>query len=497
MLHVSLPEIKSQWFNQWLALTGGSESPPLFNFWSGVSAIAACLGRRWTLKLGRFTYTPNMYVILTGPPAVRKSSAGDIAQRILRRYTDVKFGPNDTAGQRQGLIASFINSYHVDDESATASEASADTIMQGIDDWLNKPSKSAAGAGATEKKRRRILRPDGSSPPSDLFIFADELGTFIGMNQLELVNCLTDLFYPKATYEYALARSSVVVERPGLNLLACTTPTSLTTHLPPTAIGQGFSSRAVFVYCGVPGKKIFPAPPLDEALEQILAEQLARLYNSPDTEMTVTPSAMELIGDIYHNYETKLEDSRFTHYEQRRIDHLTKLCMVIAAADGATSITDQHVRDAHLMLSFTEQDMPNALGELGMTKQALARQHLKDMIENSWPHGLALNSIKLNMARDLTARELNDVLLEYEQRGICVITDVRDPKGGNGYKVVIPVIQEKKLRAEKTREARDATAAQVKPVPPKRETPSQGSSTTVAVKATSATPSWMEDYPNE
>ena len=454
-----LPQLNSTWFNRWLELTGGSESPPLFNFWSGASAIAACLGRRWSLKIGRFTYTPNMYVILTGPPAVRKSSAGDIAQRILRKHTGVKFGPNDTAGQRQGLIASFIKSYEIDDDDAeemTGTDA-ANIFTGSIEDWL-----SAAPSKATDDKKekvsRRIMRPDGSNPPSDLFIFADELGTFVGMNQLELVNCLTELFYPKERYEYALARRTVSVDRPGLNLLACTTPTSLTTHLPPTAIGQGFSSRAVFVYCGIPGEKIFPAPPLDEALETLIARRLTALFDAPDTVMTTTDHAMAMLHDLYMTYSPNLEDSRFTHYEQRRLDHLVKLCMVIAAADGKSIITDRDVADAHAMLAYTEQDMSNALGELGLTKQALARQHLKDLIESSWPHGLALTTIKLNMARDMTAREVSDVLVEYEQKGLCIIADAKVSGGGSPYKIVIPVIQEKKVAKTRTK-AVDAAPA--------------------------------------
>ena len=467
------PQLRSIWFRQWLELTGGGESPKIFNFWTGASCIAACLGRRFTTQVGRFTYAPNMYVILTGPPAVRKSSAGDIAQKLLRKYTDVKFGPNDTAGQRQGLISSFVNNYTVPDNSDDDDddEPHGSPKMMSMDDFFaaplaNSTEQTKQSKTAAKINSRRVRLADGSFPPSDLFVFADELGTFIGMNQLELVNCLTDIYYPKDNYEYALARQTISIPEPGLNLLACTTPTSLTTHLPPTAIGQGFSSRAIFVYCGTPGAKVFPAPPLDEGLMALAGETMRQLHSVISRKMHITNAAMETLGQIYNTYKPSIDDNRFIHYEQRRLDHLIKLAMVFTAVKMSDTVTDDEVLDAHEILIYTEATMSHALGELGMSKLALAKQHLKDMIEASHPHGLSLTTIKMNLSRDMLARDINETLQEFENKGFCVITEAGSDKG-NKYTIVVPVMagSKPKKKTAHIHQAVEPSAMRTAPMP--------------------------------
>lgn len=436
---MSLPEIKNQYLLDWLQYTGGSETPPLFNLWSGISTAAACLGRRVTHQQGRFSFVPNLYVVLVGPPAVRKSSSASIGAALLKEHTSVKFGPNDTGGKRQGLYSAFMDAYGDNEEEDVA----ADHVTKDLDMFKMNAgiagseliSQSDALAAFFNTPTKFDTKKDDNRP-RDLFVFADEFGTFIGMNQLEMVNFLADIYYPKDKMEYKLSNSTRTIKKPGFNLLACTTPTSLTSHLPPTSIGQGFSSRTIFVYEGKAQPKVFPAPPLDVTLGLKLGELLGRL-SEMELELSITEDAERFMYNIYINYEPNVGDSRFNHYEQRRMDHLTKIAMVLACCRNDDTIRLDDALDAHVILQATEVNMKHALGELGISKLSLAKQAMKEMIEASWPHGISRDLLRVNALRDMRAMEFTETLSELEQKGICRTFEAKSKNGGK-YMIVMP-----------------------------------------------------------
>lgn len=450
-----LPDIKNQFINDWLRLTGGTESPDLFNLWTGLSAIAACLGRRCALREDRFEIHPNMYVIITGPAAVRKSSAGSIASKILKKYTDIKFGPTDTGGQRQGLLTAFLDAYGTRPKSKEeqAAEAALSNVKTNVADEPVDPIKEAMAKLEAEqaKSSAHKRRKQNEAIDHDLFIFADEFTSLIGMNQVELITCLNALYYPQPYYEYSLAKSKVKINKPGLNILACTTPTALVKHLPEAAIGQGFSSRVIFVYEDTPKDKVFRPPPLDQTLCDKLGNHLANLSNW-SCDFVRNPKALQLHENIYKSPDVVIPDTRFSEYSRRRDTHLIKLMMLLAAGRDSTVISGDDVLDAHLILMHTEKKMNLSLGELGMTKTAIAKQHIRDSIVNSWPEGLSFKFLKAQAMRDMTSREFEDTLNKLIAEGVCS----RDGKvyDGNTIEYIIPALPEKmrkKVSKRKTR----------------------------------------------
>lgn len=438
-------QLNNKFVKDWLEYCGGSESPFLFNLWSGLTTVSACLGRRSFVTIGRFKYVPNMYVFLIGPAAVRKSSAGSIGKKLLEKYTDVKFGPTDTGGKKQGLIGSYVRHYATPEEELLGddifSEPSTDTaevaLQNAFDNARAKPKKG-------EKK-----------PPQELYVFADELTTFIGLNQIEMVGILTEIFYPQDKYEYTLSKSTSFIYKPCLNLLGCTTPTSLATHLPPASIGQGFTSRAIMVYEGKAKAKVYPAPPLDETLEYKLGQRLTELQDW-ETEFEVSEEAHTLFAQLYHNFKTNINDTRFLHYEQRRQDHLTKLAMILAAAEDRDVITGIDVADAHMILVATEENMPHALGEVGMDRLTIAKQSMKEMIEASWPMGVTLSTLRSNMLRDMQARDFDSTLNEFINKGLC--SQINKAMDVNGKSIELSVLIPAMPEAKKPKHAKQTSA---------------------------------------
>lgn len=436
--------LNNKFVKDWLKYCGGSESPFLFNLWSGLTTVSACLGRRSFLEIGRFRYVPNMYVMLIGPPAVRKSSAGGIGKKLLDKYTDIKFGPTDTAGKKQGLISSYVRNYLTPEENLLD-----ESILSEKTDSAEEAVTNAFAHMRQEKAKRQ------AKPPQELYIFADELTDFIGLNQIEMIGMLTSLYYPQDKYEYTLAKSVSYLHKPCLTLLGCTTPTSLAAHLPPASIGQGFTSRTIMVYEGRAKNKIYPAPKLDEKLELKLGAQLTELQHWAE-EFSLTSDASKMLEYLYMNYKPDINDTRFITYEQRREDHINKLCMILAAAEGRTVIEGIDVTDAHMILEATEKNMPHALGEVGMDKLTIAKQSMKEMIEASWPMGVSISVLRTNMLRDMQARDFDSTLNEFINKGLC-ISDTRTVtmSGKNAtVNVIIPAMPEDKKPASKQRNSR-------------------------------------------
>jgi Protein of unknown function (DUF3987) len=464
-----LPEIKNQFIKDWLKFTDGSEVPELFNMWTGLSAVAACLGRRSSLNTGRFRVYPNMYVVLTGPAAVRKSSAAGIVSKLLKQYTGVKFGPTDTAGRRQGLITAFMEAYgtkpkttktKITDDLAKifADSEEQERKLDAVKAINARTDIDVAEASVLERmlmstKSITDITPKYKHPPNsnvdhDLFLFADELSDLIGMNQPEMINFLTSIYYPQDNYEYKLVNSSAKINRPGLNILSCTTPTSLMKHLPETAIGQGFSSRAMFVYCGQPRPKVFRPPPLDEYTAQQMGNLFATL-SKWNVEFTLDEGAFQAQESIYLGFRADIKDTRFAHYEQRRDMHMSKVLMLLAAARNSTVISYEDVVDAQLIMLETERDMHLSLGELGINKISIAKQHMRDLIEAAWPDTVSIEMLRSNAMRDMTTKQqFQETLEDLIARGVCrFVTSTTSGKSTSCVIAINPEMLAEKARA--------------------------------------------------
>lgn len=447
-------QIKNQFLLQWLEFTKGSESADSHFIWAGLSCVSACLGTRSKLiRGGKLKFTPNMYVILCGPAALRKSSAAKVGIDILEDYTEVKFGPHDTSGMRQGLIAAFQDAYGERPEVMAVKEHGAD------DEVLNALMSNET---AEEKLMRRMQEMNEEKPkqktnmltkddPRDLFVFADELASFIGMNQSELINCLTRLYYPEKKFEYKLSKTEIVLRNPALGLLACTTPPSLMKHMPEHAIGQGFSSRVVFVYSGEQKQKVFNPPSLDPEQRNHFGLLFKRI-SERSQDIEYTPEAFKMHTAIYNDYVPDIPDTRFGDYLGRRDEHLSKLILNLVAADERKYVTVDDILDAQIILSEAESLMTNALGELGLNKTSLCKQNMRDMIEQSYPTGVSMNVLRASAMRDMrTKQEFTDAINDFVAKKLCIVETVT-PKSGNAYEMVLPIRDRIKKEKKVSRE---------------------------------------------
>lgn len=380
--------LRNPFLRTYLRYVEHTAAPRIMHIWAALTTASACLGRHAYFDFGTGPIYPNLYTLLVGPPATKKSTAISLATKLTDK-TQVKYAPNDTAGKRQGLIVALENVEPPTEKGKLFKELSGDDILStlnSIDVTFSSPSKYA------------------------MFIKASEWGSFIGQNNIDLARFLIKL-YDGEDYDYFLKKEKYIIRNPLFAMLGGTTPTDISVLLPPEVVGQGFMSRIILVHASK-GRRAF-RPKLDEKAANSIRGTFHHLWYNSHGVMTESPAAFQAFEKLY-DYNVRINDTRFVYYAERRQTHLTKLAMILAACRHSMIIEDYDVNEAHYILAETEVTMSDALGEYGLLPEAKARQRL---LEHLRYINLAIPEVELQryMAKDMRpadfARAMEDMIV--------------------------------------------------------------------------------------
>lgn len=330
-----------------------SESPLNFHLWTGIFTLAATLQRKVFIDELHFQWTPNMYIILVGPPGVAaKSTTMRQGISLLENVEGVKFGPQSLTWQ--ALLEAFA-------------EAQTTVKFPGRED---------------------------PQPMSCLSIGIGELGTFFDPQNKELTDQLTALW--DGQLETARRRTKkdgeTLIRNPWLNIIACTTPAWLRERFPKVAIGGGLTSRIVFVYGDTKRKHIAYPSQLnvdkryyDE--EKALVRDLQQISQITG-QYHLTPEALEYGSRWYKEIHTgkmpeHLRSGRFDGYISRKQSHVHKLAIILAAAKrDELTITLEDLQQAERYVSRIEPDMAKVFESIGVHESAQNLGEVETLIRN-------------------------------------------------------------------------------------------------------------------
>jgi hypothetical protein len=275
--------------------------------------------------------------MLIGSPGARKSSAINIAKRLLK----------DSGFER---IA----------EGKTTKEKFLLDLYGAPDDIDGKPATGLAA----------LLDSSTDESPHEMYIAADEFTNFSGAGNYEFFSLLGELWDCPSSLPVRTKNSkSFTIHQPVVNIIAGNTHAGFAAAFPPDIMGQGFLSRMILVYGEPSSTRItFPKMPPAE-LRVKLVEMFRAIRLQIHGEAKLTDGAIKAIDYLYQHHED-LPDARLKHYSTRRIIHLIKLCLINAAMRLSTEITQEDVVLANTILSWTENGMPRALGEFGKSKHS-------------------------------------------------------------------------------------------------------------------------------
>jgi len=371
------PEDSSDFFSLYLEYTRQTECPTFFHRWCAVTSLAAFLGRDIYFNHGHFTLYPNLYCMLIGSPGTKKSSAIKIGAKLLKQAGYTTFAARKT--RQEKFLVDLAEGIGLPDTGEPDTDSILDENLWGGSDY-------------------------DSRPPAECFIAADEFNNFIGVGNIEFMSILGELWDYEGVYDYKLKNSkSVHISDPTISILGGNTPTGFSQAFPTEAIGQGFFSRLLLVYGEPSGVKYTfpPAPNLE--LQKELISFLHRVKAEVAGEVVATPEAITLLDKIYHKWEG-IDDVRFEHYTNRRLTHLIKLCLVVAASNLSKVIGKKEVIYANTLLTFTEALMPKALGEFGKAKNSEVAHKIMQLMDAA-DKPLTIQFLWKHVHTDLERRE--------------------------------------------------------------------------------------------
>lgn len=356
--------VDNEFLQKYLEYVEQTESPKLMHIWSAISAASACMGKHVHLPFGIGNIYPNIFVLLVGPPGTRKSQSIKYASKLIKSATGVRFAPDDTGGQRQGLIAAIEGDMQLDD----------------AEQELEIMANAAAINSLTDIGNISVSTVNGSDT-HHIFACASEFGTFMGEGNVNMTRFLNKV-WDGEDYYYKLKNTQKVLKDPLMTIIGGTTTSDIARILPAESIGQGFMSRWILVFAPQKAKKV-ARPRLDSDLADWLQERFAWLHYEMHGEMSESPAAHDLLNKLYEEEDIDLQDSRFLYYSERRHTHLQKLCIILAALRQSYEIQSQDVEQANMLLAATEEYMPEALGEFGLSPIGAAKQKMLEFLQHT------------------------------------------------------------------------------------------------------------------
>lgn len=387
--------MSKEFFNDYFQYVGETEAPWSYHRWCILSCISAILGRNVYFPFGHSIVYPNMYVMLEGNPGTRKGTAMQPAKNLLRDIGFSKLAPDRLSAERFIIEMQLLNK-----------EEEIDGISF---ENLNFQS------------------------PSEMFVMAGEFQDFIGTANINFIGLLTNLWDNLPQYSHPkIHGASSLVYAPTVNILGAVNQQSLAISMPAEAVGQGGTSRWVFVHGDPTGKQYtFPKPgPL--IIRKKLGAKLKAIQELKG-EIEISADARILLDRMYKEY-TPIDDFRFTYYNTRRFDHLLKASIVHTAMDITLKMESCHVLHANTTLHNVEQRMTKAFGEFGKSKHSETSNKVVEFIKSNF-----VKMLKPATTRDIWKQISNDLnkwddMIEILQ-GLTLAEkiQVKEIKGLRGY----------------------------------------------------------------
>ena len=363
------------WINSYLEYTDNSEPKESYRKWAAISAIASALQRKVKLPFGVLTFFPNLYIILVGPPAACKGTAIEPAGKMLDAL-----GINKAADEssRQKLISRLME----------------------------------ADASHTDRKGNPHYH-------CSLTIWASELTTFLGFNNMDLFSDLNKWFDCEDRFTYDThAHGLQEVMSVWVNLLGCTTPDLLQKAMPLEALGSGFTSRTVFVYEDNRGKIVI-WPSGDKALKQLLIQDLGKILTmcgsfKLDEGVIAKYGEWRQLGIL--NPPTR--DPKLAYYLQRRHVHLLKLCMIFSASrSGDFIISIPDLDNAIETLEKAEDKMPMVFKGMGANPLGSIQLQIMKMIGEE--KVVSISDLMKNYHDELSRGDLGTIMQTLISMNYC------------------------------------------------------------------------------
>ena len=331
------------WLHSYLAVTQNQESPDIFHFWCGMSAIAAAMNRRVWFDQGFYKTYPNLYVLLIAKSAeCAKSTAVRWADQIISSVPNLVIMRDKMTPE--GLLSKL--SVQISEEAL-----------------------------AYEGK----VKKEGCA-----YIIARELRVLF--SQVSYISGLTetlcDLYDCPDTHPYTTRHNPIEIHNACINILGASTPEWLANGLPSHDKSGGFLGRFIFAVADKPKRKIAWPEMSDKAiaLREALMYDLQHIAKLRGP-VTATEEAKSLYEDWYMDFKIP-EDPRMTEYYGRKKTTILKIASILSISSSNDMIVKPiHIKTALKVLDNVEHDMTDAFTFLGATAESILCRQILSLLQ--------------------------------------------------------------------------------------------------------------------
>jgi len=340
---------------------------------AAITTIGGALRRKVWIDQIRFKWYASFYTVFVADPGiVSKSTTADLAMDLLKQVPGIKFGPDNVTWQ--SLVTAF--------------------------------------AGSCEQ-----FEYDGVyHPMSPITLLASEFGNMMNLADQDMVNLFITLWDGRPSYEKQTKMSgNDIVEAPWINMLACTTPSWITTNMSSLATAGGLTSRTIYVFAEHKENLVVrpknAVPKNIAKLREDLIHDLEHISMNLVGEFSFTKAAEDWEEKWYeelwvHQYKHELPDWH-KGYLARKQAHLNKIAMILSISEGdSLCITDEHYGVANNLLLSLESDMARVFANVGRSEAAIEANRLIEIVHRNKSISMQAAYKQLQMAfpdaRDFT-----------------------------------------------------------------------------------------------
>lgn len=377
----------SSFLRDYEEVTQNNEVPRTFHLYSSLVALSGLMGGRIWLDLGLFKIRPNLYVVLTGTPGVKKTTAMSVTKRLLR--------------EMKGAVP--LAAECLTKEALTLDMGAHVKVVEG----LPKNTVPSQFAPLDEDKTKFMVTP--------MTICVTELSQFVGSGGSagHMLDFLTTI-YDEETYENKTkGKGTDTLPMPYLTLLACTVPDWITARLKDDVITGGFSRRTIFVYEHATNLRV-PRPEVTPEMEAAWLRLVAKARKLLQLKGPVLwgSGAMTFYDDWYVRLK-RPEDPLLEGWFNSVHIQMLKIAMLIAASEWETGPLMLNINNMKMsieLLELVEQNIPKVFKGVGRNELFAISNKVVEMLTYAKDQQLPEQFVKKELFRDANIDEIIKIL---------------------------------------------------------------------------------------
>lgn len=386
--------------------SSGNEAPPEFHLWSGLCTLAACCGPNLWMDLGNAgNIQPNLYVLLVGPPGIKKSTAKDISRDLLHKIHSTK--------HKIPLAP-----------DSSSKEAFVDFLSR-----KDSPCKMV------------FDHAGGARYYTKCCLWLDEFVNLVsvGGDPMAWIQILTELFLPRPCYKAAtIARGHVEMPYPYVSLLGCMTTDITKALINDGSLSGGFSRRTFYIYSNKDGDPVpipVTTPEMKRAEERCVlrAREVQRLSGC----FQFSPNGLAAYEKAYienHHAKQEAPSAALVNFMQSYGNFIIKIAMLLQLSESdELVIGEDKILHAKKLVDEAKSHVNMIFAGVGKNPHASTMAGIKvfiDQIASRPPYFVTLKRVYAQFLNQAEQAQLESILKQMAGINELVLVTGRMPGVG-------------------------------------------------------------------